>query len=491
MDDKRFLAVDLGAESGRIVVGTLHEGRLSLEEIHRFQNEPVEVCGTLHWDVLDLYKNVLKGLREYARRFGDSAEGVGIDTWAVDFGLLARDGSLLQNPVCYRDHRTDGMPEFIRSRMPEKELYARVGIFLLPIYTLCQMASLRQGNSPILDEAETFLMMPDLLAYFLSGRMACERTNAISTQLYDPRAGAWHPEVFETFDLPMGIMPDLVDPGTVLGPLRESVGADTGLRRADVIAPCTHDTGSAVAAVPGGGGDWAFLSSGTWSIIGSLTDDVVTGEDALDAGLCNELTLGSFFLCQNIMGLWLLQQARAAWERGGSAYSYPELAELAEGAPRGGPIVASNDEGFMAPDDMLQAIRDYCRRTGQPEPEGPAQVTRCILESLALCYRHALDRMAGILGRSYRTLHVVGGGSQNTLLCRFTASATGLAVVSGPVEATVAGNVLVQAYAKGCLGSPDEIREVVRASSDLVEYAPRDSAYWDDRYGEYLELLEG
>ena len=491
MDEKHFLAADLGAESGRVVVGTLADGRVSTEEIHRFPNEPVQVCGTLHWDVLSLYNNILKGMRKAAEKHGDAIESIGMDTWAVDFALLAADGSLLQNPVCYRDRRTDGMPEVVTGKMPLEDLYARTGIYLLPIYTLCQMVSLRESDSPLLEYADGYLMMPDLLAYFLCGERACERTNAISTQLYDPRKGRWSPEVFETYDLPLSIMPDLIDPGTVLGPVRDSVADDTGLAGTEVIAPCTHDTGSAVAAVPGEGDDWAFLSSGTWSILGSLTDGPVTTQEALDAGLCNELTLDSFFLCQNIMGLWLLQQTRASWEANGDSYSYPELVEMAQGAPPSEAMLDPNDEGFMAPDDMPTAIRDFLRRTGQPQPGGPAEMTRLILESLALSYRYALDRIGGILNRTYRTLHIVGGGSLNTLLCQLTADATGLTVKAGPVEATVMGNLLVQAYARGFIESPQDIRRIAGRSADMRTYEPRERSRWEDRYGAYRDMLEG
>ncbi len=489
MDLRRFLAVDLGAESGRVVVGNLQDGRLTTEEIHRFPNEPARVRGTLYWDVLNLYNNILAGMRQYVREYGTEAEALGIDTWAVDFGLLARDGSLLQNPVCYRDSRTDGMPDYVRRRMPEADLYGRTGIYMLPIYTLCQMVSLRAAESPVLECADGWLMMPDLLAYFLTGRRGCERTNAITTQLYDPRRGCWHEEVFETFDLPLDIMPDFVEPGTELGPLTQSVRDETGLGPVPVVAPCTHDTGSAVAAVPGQGHDWAFLSCGTWSILGSLCEEVATGKEALEAGLCNELTLDSFFLCQNIMGLWLLQQSRTSWVAAGDDYSYPELVEMARKAPRAEAMLDPNDDGFMAPDDMPTAIVDYCRRTGQAAPQGPADLTRCILESLAFSYRYALERIGRILGRSYRTLHIVGGGSLNTLLCELTAGVTGLQVVAGPVEATVAGNILVQAYGRGLVESPQQIRDIVRASFEPVHYEPAETDYWQERYEQYCEML--
>jgi len=489
MNERRYLAFDLGAESGRAVVGTLADGRLWLEEIHRFPNEPVEVCDTWHWDVLSLYNHVLKGMREYVRRFGDRVEGIGIDTWALDFGLLARDGKLLQNPVCYRDRRTEGMVEEVLAKMPAEGLYERTGIAILPIHTLYQLLSLRRSRSPLLELATRYLMMPDLLAYFLTGESRCERTNAITTQLYDPRAGQWHREVFETFDLPLSIMPELVGPGTVLGALRDSVQRATGLNQAVVIAVCNHDTGSAVAAVPGQGKDWAFISSGTWSVLGTLTDEVVTSAEAFAARVCNELTLGSFFLARNIMGLWLLQQARAAWQRAGQDCSYEDLVQLAEQAPEADTVIDPDDLSFLAPLDMPQAIRDYCARTGQTPPDGPAAMTRCILESLALSYREGLERLAAILGRPFRVVHIVGGGSRNGLLCQFTADATGLPVLAGPVEATVAGNVLVQALAREELSSPSEVREVVRRSFELVEYTPQPSEAWESRYEKYRRLV--
>ena len=296
MNERRFLACDLGAESGRAVVGTVAGRRLSLEEVHRFPNRTVEWAGTLYWDLLSLCNNVLEGMRAYSHRFGRSVDGIGIDTWGVDFGLLAEDGALLQNPVHYRDRRTEGILDHVGARMSPARLFRCTGLSPSPIYSLCQLLSLRLSGSPILPAAGTFLMMPDLFAFFLTGRTCCERTAAVLTQLYDPRRGDWHDGIFDAFDLPRSMMPELVDPGTVLGDLRESVKRETGLEEAVVIAPCAHDTASAVAAVPSTGEDWAFLSSGTWSVLGALTDEVVATQDALSAGMCNELTLQDFFL---------------------------------------------------------------------------------------------------------------------------------------------------------------------------------------------------
>ena len=490
MKNSRFLAFDLGAESGRAIVGTLADGRVALEELYRFPNGPVDVRGTLYWDVLALYRNILTGMRTYVERVGNSVDGIGIDTWGVDFGLLAADGSLLQNPVCYRDKRTAGMPAVIGKRVPGATLYELTGMNLLGIETLCQLLALRAAESPVLEAADTLLMMPDLLAYFLTDARKCERTNAISTQLYDPRNRTWSDKILHTFGLPRHIMPELIDPATALGEIAGSVKAQTGLKSAPLVAPCTHDTPSAVAAVPGQGEDWAFISSGTWSVVGALTDKIVTSREAFSAGLCNQLTLGRPFLCRNIMGLWLLQQLRTMWKSRGDAraYSYGQMVKLAETAPAGGPLVNPDDSTFLAPENMESAIHDYCRRTGQRPAEGPAGTVRCVLESLALSYRHSLDQICSVLGRTFRTLHVVGGGSLNTLLCQFTANATNMPVVAGPVEATASGNILVQALACGRVSSAQEVREVVRRSTDLVEYPPQDDSYWEDRYAFYLKL---
>ncbi len=490
MSDNRFLAFDIGAESGRAAVGTLQGDRLSLDEIHRFPNEPVRVCETLYWDILALYGNVLKGMREYVRRYGDSVDGIGVDTWSVDFGLIGRDGQLLQNPVHYRDQRAHGMLEEVLSRMGAQELFERSGLVPTPISTLCQLIAYHVRQPSLLEFADTYLMIPDLIAYFLTGQRVGERTNAITTHLYDPRTHGWNDEILSRYDLPASLMPVLTDPASVIGGLRESLRGDTNLTNALVIAPCTHDTSSAVAAIPAEGDDFAFLSSGTWSVVGALTKEVVTSPEAFAAGMYNQLTFGSFFLSRDIMGLWLLQQARATWESSGETYSYAKLVELAQKAPGAGPLIDPDDPGFLAPVDMVQAINNFCARTGQRQPQGPAAVTRCILESLALSYRDYFDQITRILGRSFRVLHVVGGGSRNTLLCQMTADATSLPVIAGPSEATIMGNILLQAVAVGSIRSPADVREVVHQSTELVTYEPADGATWDERYHQYREILE-
>ncbi len=488
---RRFLAIDLGAESGRAAVGTLAEGRLSLEEIHRFANEPVKADNTIYWDVLALYNNVLKALKIYSARFGDSVEGIGIDTWGVDFGLLAADGTLLQNPVHYRDRRTEGLDEEMARRIPAAELYERTGLPFATMQTVGQLFSLRSKKSPLLASAASLLLMPDLLGYFLTGEKRCERSAAMMTQLYEAPSGAWSEEIFRHFDLPISIMPPLVDSGTVLGELTGSVAMDSGLKHALVIAPCTHDTSSAVAGVPGKGDHWAFLSSGTWSVLGALTSRMINTPAAFSAGFANELTLGSFFFCRNFgAGLWLLQQSRRAWQAQGANYSYHELGQLALQLPVSASLIDPSHACFFAPDDMLLAIRSYCRQTGQPEPGEPGEVTRCILDSLALAYRQALDQLSVMVGKHFDVMYVVGGGSSNALLCQSTANATGISIQAGPAEATMAGNVLTQAVARGYLASPGEVREVIHRSSALAQYEPRDSAIWEDCYARYLRVVE-
>jgi len=476
-----LLALDLGAESGRAVVGTLDGDRLSLQEVHRFANDPVQLHGTLHWNFLGLYAGVLEGIRAARRVFGNSIEGIGIDTWAVDFVLLAEDGSLLSNPVHYRDRRTEGIAERVARALSARRLYELTGMPSFSIATLYQLMAMRMRSSPLLATAAHLQMIPDALAYFLTGSRLCEQSVVSTSLLHDPRRRQWCDEVFRTCDIPRSIMPELVEPGTVIGELSESARRATGLEPGRVIAPCTHDTASAMAAVPGEGDDWAFVSCGTWSTIGALIDEPNTTDEAFAAGLCNEVTCGGFALCKNLVGLWLLHQARETWRRQGRNYSYDELVDLASKAECRVPLIDPNDAAFLAPEDSIEAIRAYCERTGQPPPNGPGETSRCILESLALSYRRELDALAAVTGRRFRALNIVGGGSRNRLLCQCAADAAGIPVVAGPAEATATGNILVQALALGYLNSPAAVRAVARRSSELLRYEPGDPAGWARR----------
>ena len=487
----KFLAFDLGAESGRAVVGHLDAGGLRLEEIHRFANGPVRVLDGLHWDVLRLWAEVKRGLGLAVQAHGADLLSVGLDTWGVDFGLLAADGTLLGNPYHYRDSRTDGMLERAFQVVPRAEIYERTGIQFMQINSLYQVLAMAQAGSPLLDAAETFLNMPDLFNYWLSGRQASEFTIATTSQCYDPRAGDWAREMLERLGIPAHIFGQIVAPGTVLAELRPALQEEVGSPALRVVAVGGHDTASAVAAVPAAGTDYIYLSSGTWSLMGVENREPVITRQSLAYDFTNEGGVnGTFRLLKNIMGLWLIQECRRDWARGGSAYSYDQLTEMAAAAPAFGPLVAVNDERFLPPGGMVGRIQGFCRDTGQAVPQTEGEVVRCVLESLALEYRWVAARLDELVGRPLPAIHIIGGGSQNKLLNQFAADATGRTVVAGPVEATAIGNVLVQAMALGHLAGLEEARALVRRSFDVESYEPQDTATWDEAYARYLDLRQ-
>jgi rhamnulokinase len=485
-----FLAFDLGAESGRAVIGRFDGERLGLEEVHRFPNGPVRLLDSLHWDVLRLFEEIKRGIALCVRQAGEGIAGLGLDTWGVDFALLDRTGALLGNPYHYRDSRTDGMLEEAFRRVPRRDIFAATGVQFLKLNTLYQVLAMSVQKSPLLDAAETLLMIPDLFNYWLTGRKACEFTDATTTQFYDPARRDWSRALFERLSLPARILPEVVPPGTPLGPLLGPVADETGARGVTVIAPACHDTGSAVAAVPASGEDCAYISSGTWSLMGAEVREPVLTDAALSHNFTNEGGVaGTFRFLKNIMGLWLVQECRRAWEREGDALSYDDLARLASEAPAFGPVVDPDDDRFVGIGDMPGRIRAFCEETGQPPPEGRGAVVRCALESLALKYRYVLERLEEILKRRLSAIHVVGGGSRNRLLCQLTADATQRPVIAGPAEATAVGNVLVQALATGRLGALSDARAVVRRSFDLVTYEPRRDDRWDEAYARFLKMM--
>ena len=483
----RLAAVDLGAESGRVVVGTFDGGRLALEDAHRFLNVPVSLGGTLHWDLLRLFGDVLTGLRHAAA--GGPVASVGVDTWGVDFGLLDARGRLLANPVHYRDERTDGMPDLAFAIVPREEVYRATGIQLMPINTLFQLFSMARAQDPLLDGAERLLFMPDLIHHFLAGCAVAEYTIASTSQCLDPYSRDWARPLLERLRIPTRILPEIVTPGTVLGPLRAGIADSAGLRGTKVIAPGSHDTASAVVGAPlTPGGTTAFLSSGTWSLIGLEMAAPVVTDATLAANLTNEGGVaGTIRLLRNVMGLWLVQQCRNALWPDGGAPSYEELAALAGAAPAFSAFVDPDDERFLHHGDMPNRIRAYCRETGQPVPEDTAVLMRVILESLALRYAWAIDELVAASGHPIDALHVVGGGSSHRLLCRLTAGATGLPVRSGPVEATAIGNLAVQAIAAGELAGVAEARELVARSFSVASYEPEGD--WAEARGRFAALV--
>jgi rhamnulokinase len=482
-------AVDLGAQSGRVAVGRFDGERLDVTEVHRFENVPVQTRDRLNWDILRLFRNVLDGLRAAARESG-RVDAVAVDSWAVDFGLLDAKGRLVQNPVHYRDVRRARAMEGVLARLPARELYERTGIQLMPINTIFELGAMAAERDPALDVADSLLMIPDLLQYWLCGSRTSEFTNATTTQFFDPRAGGWATDLLERLDVPARLLPEVVQPGTKLAPLSGPVADETRLGDADVVAVATHDTGSAVAAVPFRRPDSIFISAGTWSLVGLEVQAPVIDDAAFAANLTNEGGVGDTFrLLRNVTGLWLLHECRRVWALEGRGHSFEELLALAEDAPALRSFIDPNDPVFAEPGDMPARVRAFCVHTGQEEPGGQGAVVRCILESLALKHAEAIDSVTSVGGVSPREVHVVGGGARNELLCRWTAAASGLPVLAGPEEATLLGNLLVQAMSLGEVGSLAEGREVVRASVAPVVYEPEEGATWREARERFAEAV--
>ena len=491
--NKRFLAFDLGASSGRGVIGTLENEMLRIEELHRFHNGPTTILGTMYWDILRLFGEMTDALALYTKKYGKDLSGIGFDTWGVDYGLLAKDGSLLGNPVHYRDRRTDGMVEKASEHAGgRKEIFEATGIQFMQLNTLFQLYSMTVNQSPLLEMADTMLLMPSLFLYFFSGKKVNEFTHATTTQIYDPRAGNWAFALLKKLGIPTHILDaDIVSPGTIVGDLLPEIAEVSGLGKVPVIASASHDTASAVAAVPAKGEDWAYLSSGTWSLLGLEVPEPIINEETLRYNLTNEGGVGNTYrFLKNIMGLWLVQECKRIWDREGTVLGFGELMQEAEKAKPFTAVVDPNDNLFLNPPDMPEAIAQFCQNTGQQVPSTKGEVTRCALESLALKYRNVLEKMEQLRGKPVDVLHIVGGGVQNTLSCQFTANATGKPVVAGPIEATAIGNIMMQAITTGDIASIAEGREIVKRSFDVVTYEPQNTDQWEEIYQRSRELLE-
>lgn len=490
----RFLAFDLGAESGRAIFGVLKEGRLLLEQVHRFPTEGIVMLGTRQWDVTRMYGEMLRALRKCVRDYSPRLDGIGVDSWGLDFALIARDGSLLGNPVHYRDKRTAGMLEAAFQIVPREDIYRATGTEFRQIHTLYQLLAMRLANSPLLEAADSLIMISDLFAYMLSGKCGCEYTNASNTQMLDPTTRTWNLDLLRRMGIPVRMLLPLTQPGTVLGPILPEIASATGIPpETPVIATAGHDTACAVAAVPAidiDGGDWAFLSSGTWSLIGAEIDKPHISDEGRRANFTNEGGLeGTTRFLRNIPGLWLLQECRRVWQRGKEEIDYADLMAEAMEADPFAAVIDVEDPILLSPDNMPEAIRELCRRSGFLIPQQRGAVVRCVLESLAFRYRKTLRDLDAVLGRHTSRLHIIGGGSKNTLLNQMAADACNMPVLAGPTEATSLGNILVQAMAVRAIDSLDDARRLVANSVELQRYMPRNPVVWD-RVENRLALLD-
>ncbi len=469
---RRYLAIDLGAESGRTMLTTLADQKLELEELYRFPNTPVLLPTGLYWDTLRLFQEMCHGLKLAAQR--GKLDGIAVDTWGVDFGLLGPEGALIDNPRHYRDVRTQGLPEKLFKVVPREEVFRQTGIQFMELNSLYQLYAIQLQSPSLLKSAHKLLFMPDLFNYFLTGVQCSERTIASTSQFYNPVTQAFATDLLQQLGITAGFLTHLVDPGTHLGSLLPYVAEQTSLNiDTPVYAVGGHDTASAVTAVPAvGGSDWCYISSGTWSLMGVEIDGPIINDQSLRANFTNEVGVGGTIrFLKNIAGLWLIQECRRAWAKEGREYTYAELMDLASASE---PVDAVIDpEAFYTPGNHPLRIQQHCRQTGQAVPEGVGGICRLILHSLAVSYQKTLESIEMLTGRKIRVIHIVGGGSRNRLLNQMAADVTGRRVVAGPAEATAAGNALTQALGAGDLHSLAEIRNIVQRSFAVEEFFPR------------------
>ena len=485
---KKYLAFDLGAESGRAIVGTFDGDRLALQEIHRFPNAPVRRNGSIYWNLPALFDHITQAVSLSSNLFGGSLVSLGVDAWGIDYGLLDADGQMMGLPHQYRDPRSEGIRDAVVERLGKDFLYDQTGAQFMPINTLYQLLAEPRDR---LSDASDLLFVPDLVNYLLTGVKTTERTIASTSQFYDPRKRGWATPLLDALDLPLHILPDIGDAGDRLGRLSKPIAADTGAASIEVVLPGAHDTASAVAAVPADGGTWAFLSSGTWSLFGIETARPLMNETAKSLELGNEIGVcGTVRPLKNISGLWLIQQCRAAWMRGAQPGSYADLTQIAEESAPFAAVIDPDDPSFAQPGHMPARIATFCTRTQQAPPSTIGETVRTILESLALRYRTAIESLESVTGHRIDTLHIVGGGGRNLLLNQFTANSIGRPVVVGPIEAAAAGNILMQLLAMGEISSLSEGREVIRRSFDLAVFSPVDAQEWDTAYDRFRSIVE-
>lgn len=487
MENKTVLAIDFGASSGRAILGSFNGETIDLKEVHRFSNDPVTVGNTMYWDVLRLFHEIKQSILK-AKQVS-RIDSIAIDTWGVDFALIDKDGRLLENPVHYRDGRTTGMVEECEKYISLERLYSITGIQTMNINTLFQLLSLKKHRPELLERADKMLMMPDLFVYFLTGKISAEMSIASTTQLFDVKKKCWSDEIIEALGLNRSLFPDIADSGTKAGMLSPQICEELGVEPCPVISVCGHDTQLAQAAVPSTEEEFAFLSCGTWSLLGTELLEPVVTEKSAGLNLTNETGyLGRISFLKNIIGLWLIQESRRQWIREGKEYSFTDLENMAAGATPLQCFIDPDFEAFVPAGNIPERVCEYCRRTGQYVPKNEAEIVRCIYDSLALTYKGAVLELEACTGRKFSSLHMVGGGTKGRLLAEFTAESCNLTVSCGPVEATVFGNVALQLIALGEIDSLESARKIIMNSEDIKVYAPKNTEIWDKAYKDYLEV---
>lgn len=486
---KQVLAIDFGASSGRAMLGKFSGEAIELEEIHRFENAPVFAAGTLYWDVLRLLHEIKQSIIK-ANKLGE-IESIAIDTWGVDFGLLDEDGRLLENPVHYRDARTKGMAQESAKHIAPEKLYKTTGNQIMEINTAFQLLALQKQRPRLLQNAQTLLMMPDLFGYFLTGEKRAEQSIASTSQLFNPEKQSWAGDVIAALGLPQSIFPELSPPGAVLGALSAEICEELHVPAVPVVSVCGHDTQSAQLAVPAKEEGFMYISSGTWSLMGTELDAPLLSDDAMRLNITNESAFGgkTSFL-KNITGLWLMQETRRQWQKEGCSYSFAQMEDMAKAAAPFKCFINPSDAVFAPAGNIPKRIAEYCVKTGQPAPETHGETLRCIYESLAFTYRNAKEEIEGCVGKVYPRVHVVGGGVKDALLCQMTANACGTGVCAGPAEATVLGNVACQLIACGAVQNAAQARQIVAASQPVNTYEAQEAAKWNNEYKRYCEVAK-
>ena len=485
---KRVLAFDFGASSGRAIIGCFDGDKITLEEVHRFSNDPVSVGGTVYWDVLRLFYEIKQGIIK--AKIAGGFDSIGIDTWGVDFGLIDSEGKLMENPVHYRDARTVGLVDEAFKTMPKEKLYGITGIQFMELNTLFQLISLKKYRPWMLERADKMLFMPDLFGYMLTGKMCAEYSIASTSQLIDLDKKTWSKEILDAFGIKESVFAPLVQPGTVLGELSKEVCEECGVDPVPVISVCGHDTQSAITSVPCEDGDFAFLSSGTWSLFGTELDKPIVNETSMNINITNEGGFdGSTGFLKNIIGLWLIQESRRQWKREGKEYSYADLEKLALAAEPFKCFIDPAAPEFVPHGNIPERVREFCRKTGQYVPETVGEIMRCIYESLAMKYRLTFEKLRECTERDYPVIHVIGGGTKDGLLCQMTANSCDRTVKAGPIEATVMGNVAVQLMSDGSVKNIGQARKIVADSSELKTFEPKDMDKWAGAYEDFLKVV--